>query len=173
MLCECGCGEPTPIAKMTNRRYGHVKGQPVRFVRGHQNRRPLEVRFWEKVRKRTDDCWEWTGGRLPKGYGYIGTGGRGTARVYAHRLSYELTQGTIPDGLVVDHLCGNPWCVNPEHLKAVDVRTNVRRQRTSKLTDSLAAEIRASAESNRQLAKRYGVDRSVISRVRSGQAWRS
>jgi hypothetical protein len=45
--CECGCGQPAPIAKRTNQRYGHVQGQSVRFVRGHHNR----VRSEETRRK--------------------------------------------------------------------------------------------------------------------------
>jgi hypothetical protein len=40
-LCECGCNQPAPIAKKTYARVGHVKGQPVRFVNGHQRRRPI------------------------------------------------------------------------------------------------------------------------------------
>ena len=39
VLCECGCGQPAPIAQKTNACFGHVKGQPIRFVRGHQCRR--------------------------------------------------------------------------------------------------------------------------------------
>lgn len=39
-LCECGCGSPAPIAKVSNKRWNHVKGQPVRFVHGHHQRRP-------------------------------------------------------------------------------------------------------------------------------------
>jgi hypothetical protein len=37
-LCECGCGEPAPIARITNRKWGHVKGQPMRFVLGHSTK---------------------------------------------------------------------------------------------------------------------------------------
>lgn len=39
-LCECGCGQPTPIAKKPNKTYGHVKGEPVRFLLGHGVRQP-------------------------------------------------------------------------------------------------------------------------------------
>jgi hypothetical protein len=51
VLCECGCGGITAIAKQTNARYGHVKGQPRRFRKGHNTRRPLADRFWSKVNK--------------------------------------------------------------------------------------------------------------------------
>lgn len=131
--CECGCGLPTPLAKRTRPYLGHVKGQPLRFVDGHQARlprrtparSPAETRFWSKVDKRADECWVWTGAKTPHGYGTFqyGDGKRG----YAHRWAYEATKGPIPSGLSIDHLCRNPSCVNPDHLEAVTHRENVLR----------------------------------------------
>lgn len=68
-------------------------------------------RFWEKV-ERTDDCWNWTAAQV-KGHGVIWWDGR---LQYAHRVSYILHGGEIPDGLEVDHQCRNRACVNPAHL---------------------------------------------------------
>lgn len=83
-----------------------------------------EQRFFDKVDK-TDGCWNWTGSHNGVGYGEIRIGGR---KVYAHRWSYEHHHGEpIPDGLVIDHLCRNPRCVNPAHLEAVTTLENVRR----------------------------------------------
>lgn len=123
-LCECGCGGKAPIATQTRAKYGHVKGRPVRFIAGHYRggapaRASLEERFWQRVDKRApDECWEWIAGRTKAGYGYITAGPRGSQRhVYAHRLSYELAHGPIPDGKHVCHRCDNPPCCNPAHLR--------------------------------------------------------
>ena len=85
---------------------------------------PLEVRFWEKVEK-TDTCWNWTGATTKKGgegYGQVTVGGG--VKTVAHRASYEMAYGKIPEGLTVDHLCHNTKCVNPEHLRAVTQKQN-------------------------------------------------
>lgn len=73
-------------------------------------------RFWANVEK-TDSCWNWTGSKDLKGYGRIG--GK-----MAHRRSYEWTNGPIPAGLVVDHICHNRGCVNPHHLRLATISQN-------------------------------------------------
>lgn len=82
--------------------------------------RTHEERFWEKVDK-SGECWEWLGAKV-KGYGRFGVDSKD---VYAHRFSYEEAYGTIPSGLVIDHICYNPVCVNPEHLRAVTPKQNL------------------------------------------------
>lgn len=82
-----------------------------------RKKRPVAARLWEKVPSRpTEGCWLWIGCPKPNGYGVLRVGGK---NVYAHRLSYELLVGPIPDGLTIDHLCGVRNCVNPAHLEPV------------------------------------------------------
>lgn len=72
------------------------------------------LRFWDKVIK-TENCWVWIGNRNNYGYG-IQALGKGNQRALAHRTSYEMHKGPIPEGKHVCHTCDHTWCVNPEHL---------------------------------------------------------
>jgi hypothetical protein len=90
---------------------------------------PLEISFWQQVDKngpvpacRPDlgPCWIWTGTIRGKGYGVF-------QNAQAHRFSWELMRGPFPAGLVADHLCRTPRCVNPDHLEAVTDKENILR----------------------------------------------
>lgn len=84
--------------------------------------------FWKRVAKPDDPgaCWLWTGCKNDTGYGYVRL--RGTrSLVRVTRLAYVLCVGLIPDGLVLDHLCRNPACVNPNHLQPVSDSVNTNR----------------------------------------------
>lgn len=73
-----------------------------------------------------DGCWVWTGSRNPKGYGSVSTGKHTSA--LAHRTTYEIANGAIPEGLQLDHTCLNTSCVNPAHLEPVTNAENMRRR---------------------------------------------
>ena len=80
------------------------------------------IRFWDKV-DRTEDCWNWTGATNGVGYGRLGHRGK---LVSAHRFSYELVYGRIPDGMLICHHCDNPGCVRPSHLFLGTNSDNIR-----------------------------------------------
>jgi len=83
------------------------------------------LRFQKKIElDLLEGCWLWTSSLDTKGYGRLHIGDK--LRV-AHRLSYEHWNGSIPEGLQIDHLCRNRNCVNPQHLEAVTQTVNQRR----------------------------------------------
>ena len=85
------------------------------------------IRFWRFVRK-TETCWIWRGALSDVGYGRFNTGVDGGRRaMYSHRYAWELAHGQIPDGFVLDHLCGVRSCCNPDHLEMVTMNENARR----------------------------------------------
>lgn len=98
-----------------------------KFFRGRQYKRiPVEDRFMQFVIPEPNSgCWLWEGNASKEGYGrfHLPNGKQG----WAHRISYELFKGLIPKGLHLDHLCRNPYCVNPDHLEAVTQTENCMR----------------------------------------------
>jgi hypothetical protein len=69
-------------------------------------------------------CWLWLGKLTKDGYASVGRSVNGRYHVTAHRVSYELNVGPIPDGLQLDHLCRVRCCINPDHLEAVTSLVN-------------------------------------------------
>lgn len=118
-LCECGCGQQTSPCDRNEPARGYVKGEPMRFLSGHNRRRGVEDYLVEEE----TGCWVWQRS-TSRGYGYVTRGGR---CVPAHRWYYEHLVGPIPEGLELDHLCRNPPCVNPDHLEPVTHAENMRR----------------------------------------------
>lgn len=147
--------------------------------------KPIAERFWSKVAKRSpDECWEWTGYRGDNGYGQIK---RNDLAVRTHRVSWEIHNGPIPDGLNVLHHCDNRPCVNPRHLflgtrddNMADMAAKGRsapqigeRNGRAKLTEGDVAIIRASPNAEIGiLASLYGVSKHNISSIRRGDSWK-
>lgn len=159
------------------------------------------TRFWNKVDINGEECWEWLGGRLPRGYGRFWLNGKD---IGAHRFSWLLHFGEIKNGLFVCHKCDNPSCVNPSHLfigtahdNSMDMarkgraRTNPpkihgmllhperrpcgEKNGSAKLTQVLVDEIRELQKnakiSQRELSKKFGISKSQIERILNYKNW--
>jgi hypothetical protein len=185
-LCSVvGCGVKHASKGYCDKHYRRVKDHGS-VSGGKRIQAPPEVRFWRYVDRRgPDDCWPWTAKRQKSGYGRLGTGA--TKQLMAHRLSFEIANGYLPE--VVMHTCDNPWCVNPAHLRGgtmadnmADMRAKNRDNRTirprgeahhrAKLTEAMVRDIKARPnEKPTKLAREYGVKYAVIHRIRNGTAW--
>lgn len=81
-------------------------------------------RLLDKFTMQPNGCWIWKGSQNGNGYGELRFGKQ---KKYTHRLTYELFNGSIPEGYQIDHLCRTPSCINPSHLEAVIPSVNVQR----------------------------------------------
>lgn len=105
-----------------------LPGPGVSVILMELTERDIE-RFWSKV-IRGDGCWTWSGAHFTMtGYAIFNKKmDDGVWRpTVAHRVAYEIAVGPIPDGLVIDHLCRNRGCVNPQHMEPVSRGENVLR----------------------------------------------
>lgn len=145
----------------------------------------MENKFLKKVEK-TDTCWNWTGRLDIGGYGRFSQGNGHWIK--AHRASYTIYKGSIPNGLVVRHLCNNRKCVNPEHLETGTQKDNVRDCITagrranirgesnpmSKITQADADEIRQWREfgyTQQSIGDVFGLGQGDISRIIHRKSW--
>ena len=149
-------------------------------------------RFWNRVKK-TRGCWIWTG-VISRRYGALKVNGR-THR--AHRFSWVLRFGEIPEGLFVCHHCDNPVCVRPDHLflgtPLDNMRDKIAKGRAVNLTGDAVSnpgesnpaaklnfdqvkEIRRRYNqggiSQVKLGKLYGINQQSVSNIVRNQTWK-
>lgn len=160
-------------------------------------RAKVAKRFWPKV-VIGEGCWNWTASHMPEDYGHININRRPHV---AHRVSFVLYGGHIPKGRLVCHSCDNRLCVKPSHLfigtfsdnlkdcwnKGRHSMNGMRAMRAKppknatgenahgcKLTWEKVGVIRQEPfikGSGRQLADKFGVTQTLISRIRKGKTW--
>ena len=142
----------------------------------------INQRFEEKyIPEPNSGCWLWTALVIGRGYGYFRLNTK--KNILAHRFSWELRNGNIPDGLQVLHKCDNPACVNPDHLFLGTPQDNtndmINKQRQIKgedchnalLTDEKVLSIVKDDRPNKVIAKSYGVPYNVVYRIKKGERW--
>lgn len=167
-MCETeGCARKARSRRMCNTHYSQW---------WHASCLPISAEdFYQRARKCEDGCWRYGSHADHK---YVEVHG-----VRAHRLSYTLSNGPIPDGMVVRHTCDVPICVNPDHLLVGTQKDNcadkMQRLRHAHgeavwcaiLTEEDVRDIRASDSTSTELARKYGMSSSGIWSARSGATW--
>lgn len=117
-----GCERPSRSRALCKAHYEQQRrGEPLRPVRLRRTESiPSAEWFWQQTFP-SGDCREWTRALNSDGYGSLSVGGR---PMKAHRFAYLLSNGAIPDGLLVDHECRNRRCVEPNHLRLATKKQN-------------------------------------------------
>ena len=157
-------------------------------------KKSLVDRFWDKVDRPEEGCWPWVASTDEKGYGFIKRGGygrKGSSNIRAHRVSWMLFNGPIPEGMCICHKCDNPNCVNPEHLFLGTMKDNCHdrdrkgRQRSrkgeehnlAKLNWRQVEELRdlvlAHGMSQGGVAQIFSISQTVVSKIVLGQLWKN
>jgi HNH endonuclease len=145
---------------------------------------------FERHTRKTDTCWIWTGAHNTQGYGGFSWKKDGYKMIRAHRASWIIYHGAIPNGMWVLHKCDNPSCVNPDHLFLGDCRVNTRdalikgrlhvlpkgeKHCNAKLTADKVSAIRSEyakgTMSMRKLGTRYGVSGNIICLIINRKTW--
>ena len=175
------CDRPVVARRLCRRHYQQTwKDGALGFFATKSEDKPVKERLLEKCTKMPSGCWEWQAERKKDRFAY-GMFWLNNKRVRAHRVSYEVHKGPIPEGISVLHKCDNPPCINPDHLflgtngeNCQDAGNKNRfplndKHHNTKLSIKEVEEIRSNSFTQKVLSDRYGVTQGTISRVRSGK----
>lgn len=183
--CIKECEKPVFAKAMCQQHYRRMRehGNPFVQLQAQLHGKTAEERFNHYVIK-CDGCWDWSGSKDVNGYGRLNIN---SVPALAHRVSWAVHNGPIPEGKHVLHKCDNPSCSNPDHLFLGTHRENVadkmqkdrhrygvskgEKHGCSKLTEDQVREIRASKGSSLIIAKQYGVSGRTVREIRTRQSW--
>lgn len=173
------CGSPVKSKGMCKLHYQRSWRTGSATVSRPRLHLPIEQKFWLYVDKNSDsECWNWTGFKDKDGYGKIRIGNTNRG---AHRISWALHFGDMPEGVSVLHNCNNPSCVNPSHLRSGDHNENMidrlnagnypvnERHPGVKFSNEIVRKVRASTGTNEQISRLYGISESQVSNIRRGR----
>jgi hypothetical protein len=167
--CKCGCGQPTKIANKTRAMIGHIKGQPIPYINGHNRKKAERYRIEDRGYK--TPCWTWLLAKSVWGYGLETVNHQQRA---AHRRLYEKIHGPVKGDL--DHLCRNRDCVNPDHLEPVTRAVNIQRGDLARLTPEEVQAIRKFLDQGLarvDIADAFGVCAGTIGCIARGHTWKN
>lgn len=131
-----------------------------------------------------DDCWNWTGAVMSRGYGSISHDGK---NILAHRAAYFLAHGVLPDDLCIMHSCDNRLCCNPKHLIPGTIQENNADRhkkgrsrgganrgtlnRSCKLTPEQALEVFHAQGTLKEIGEKYGLKSQSVYDIKKGRNW--
>lgn len=180
-ICRCLCGNERHVRSSVLirnlRKERGSRGCGCDFV--------LMKRAYESNVIRCDGCWRWSGARHGFGYGRVHL--RKGVKVSAHRMSWILHNGPIPDGQCVLHRCDNPECTNPDHLflgsnadNTADMKSKNRHMfgeshRGSKVTEEMIPQIIRDwiprRFTRKMVAQKYGISVNQVGNIIKGRQW--
>lgn len=180
-----GCSNKSYVKGLCNAHYiRKSRKKPMLEKSWHQLSAKERLNKFIKVNEE-NQCWIWTGGKNKKGYGSLSYNGKTTI---AHRLSYELYIGQIPNEMLICHHCDTPSCINPGHLflgtnldnsndkfsKGRNKSSPGQRNGNSKLTDDQVRSIKKKLKNGvkvSDISKQYEVSETNISYIKKEKTW--